>query len=34
MERLTGVDPLHTTPMEALLLLAELKKLAEGTDKL
>lgn len=30
LERLTGVDPLHTTPMEALLLLAELKKLAEG----
>jgi DNA mismatch repair protein MutS len=33
LERLTQVDPLHTTPMEALLLLAELKKLAEGTDK-
>ena len=33
LERLTRVDPLHTTPMEALLLLAELKKLAEGGDK-
>lgn len=30
IERLSRVDPLHTTPMEALLLLAELKKLAEG----
>jgi DNA mismatch repair protein MutS len=29
LERLLGVDPLHTTPMEALLLLAELKKLTE-----
>jgi DNA mismatch repair protein MutS len=29
LERLTQVDPLHTTPMEALLLLAELKKLTE-----
>jgi DNA mismatch repair protein MutS len=29
IERLSNVDPLHTTPMEALLLLAELKKLAE-----
>ena len=29
-ERLAGVDPLHTTPMGALGLLAELKKLAEG----
>ncbi|MGH7960696.1 MAG: MutS-related protein, partial [Candidatus Binatia bacterium] len=27
--RLLSIDPLHTTPMEALLLLAELKKLAE-----
>src|SRR5262249_19054105 len=33
LERLANVDPLHTTPMEALLLLAELKKLAEGTGK-
>ena len=30
LERLAGVDPLHTTPMGALVLLAELKKLAEG----
>ena len=29
IERLRRIDPLHTTPMEALLLLAELKKLAE-----
>jgi DNA mismatch repair protein MutS len=29
LERLVGVDLLHTTPMEALLLLAELKKLME-----
>lgn len=28
-DKLMSVDPLHTTPMEALLLLAELKKLAE-----
>lgn len=33
LERLTQVDPLHTTPMEALMLLAELRKLAEGADK-
>ena len=33
LERLTRVDPLHTTPMEALLLLAELKKLVEGTGQ-
>jgi len=33
LERLTRVDPLHTTPMEALLLLAELKKLMEGARK-
>lgn len=33
IERLLSVDPLHTTPMEALLLLAELKKLAEGTAR-
>lgn len=32
--RLIEVDPLHTTPMEALLLLAELKKLVAGTEKL
>lgn len=30
MERLSQVEPLHTTPMEALALLATLKKLAEG----
>ncbi len=30
MERLMKIDPLRTTPMEALLLLAELKKLAGG----
>jgi DNA mismatch repair protein MutS len=29
IEKLARVDPLHTTPMEALKLLAELKKLAE-----
>lgn len=29
MEKLSRIDPLHTTPMEALSLLAELKKLAE-----
>lgn len=29
IEKLSQVDPLHTTPMEALRLLAELKKLAE-----
>lgn len=31
--KLARVDPLHTTPMEALLLLAELKKLAENSSK-
>lgn len=30
IEKLSRVDPLHTTPMEALKLLAELKKLAES----
>lgn len=30
IEKLSQVDPLHTTPMEALRLLAELKKLAES----
>jgi DNA mismatch repair protein MutS len=29
-EYLSRIDPLHTTPMEALQLLAELKKLADG----
>lgn len=29
MEKLSRIDPLHTTPMEALRLLAELKKLVE-----
>jgi DNA mismatch repair protein MutS len=29
IDRLSRIDPLHTTPMEALRLLAELKKLAE-----
>jgi hypothetical protein len=29
IERLLRIDSLHTTPMEALRLLAELKKLAE-----
>ncbi len=33
IERLSGIDPLHTTPLEALLLLVELKKLAEGSGK-
>jgi DNA mismatch repair protein MutS len=32
LHRLLQADPLHTTPMEALLLLAELKKLAEGAE--
>ncbi len=31
--KLARVDPLHTTPMEALLLVAELKKLAESGEK-
>jgi DNA mismatch repair protein MutS len=30
MERLAQLDPLHTTPMEALMFVAELKKLMEG----
>jgi DNA mismatch repair protein MutS len=30
MERLSQIEPLHTTPLEALALLATLKKLAEG----
>lgn len=30
VERLARIDPLHTTPMEALVLLAALKRLAEG----
>jgi DNA mismatch repair protein MutS len=29
IDRLSRIDPLHTTPMEALRLLAELKKMAE-----
>jgi hypothetical protein len=29
IEKLSRIDPLHTTPMEALRLLAELKQLAE-----
>jgi hypothetical protein len=33
LERLAGIDPLHTTPMDALVLLAELKKLAEGMER-
>ena len=33
IEHLSSIDPLHTTPMEALLLLVELKKLAEGRGK-
>ena len=33
VERLLEIDPLRTTPMEALLLLAELKKLAKGAGK-
>ncbi len=33
IEKLSRVDPLHTTPMEALLLLAELKKLSESSEK-
>jgi DNA mismatch repair protein MutS len=32
IEQLSGIDPLHTTPMEALLRLAELKKLADGRE--
>jgi len=30
IDQLRKIDPLHTTPMEALVLLAELKKLVEG----
>ncbi|HKA53082.1 MAG TPA: DNA mismatch repair protein MutS, partial [Candidatus Binatia bacterium] len=33
MEHLSGIDPLHTTPLEALSLLVELKNLAEGRGK-
>jgi DNA mismatch repair protein MutS len=33
MERLSRVNPLHTTPMEALLLLAELQSLFEEVRK-
>lgn len=33
LEQLTRIDPLHTTPMEALRLLAELKRLAESSGK-
>jgi DNA mismatch repair protein MutS len=33
IEHLSRIDPLHTTPMEALSLLVELKKLAEGRGK-
>jgi DNA mismatch repair protein MutS len=33
IERLSRIDPLHTTPMEALGLLAELKKLVEFGGK-
>ena len=33
LERLAGVDPLHTTPMDALGLVAELKKLADGIER-
>ena len=32
LARLARVDPLHTTPIDALVLLAELKKLAEGGE--
>ena len=30
VDRLAQVDPLRTTPIEALLLIAELKRMAEG----
>jgi DNA mismatch repair protein MutS len=33
MEHLSGIDPLHTTPLEALSLLVELKNLAGGRGK-
>lgn len=33
IEQLRRIDPLHTTPMEALVLLAELKKLVESGGK-
>jgi len=33
IERLLKADPLHTTPMEALLLLAELRKLAQEAGR-
>ena len=32
LARLARVDPLHTTPIDALVVLAELKKLAEGGE--
>ena len=32
LARLARVDPLHTTPIDALVVLAELKKLAEGEE--
>lgn len=32
-DKLSRIDPLHTTPMEALRLLAELKRLAESEGK-
>lgn len=33
LKKLMAIDPLHTTPMEALRLLAELKKMAESEEK-
>ncbi|MCS6927084.1 MAG: DNA mismatch repair protein MutS, partial [Candidatus Binatia bacterium] len=33
VERLARIDPLHTTPLEALALLAVLKRLAEGREE-
>ena len=33
IEKLSRIDPLHTTPMEALGFLADLKKLAESGGK-
>jgi hypothetical protein len=32
IEQLSTIDPLHTTPLEALMLLTELKKLVEDGE--
>jgi DNA mismatch repair protein MutS len=33
LDRLAHVDPLRTTPIDALLLVSELKQLAEGSEE-